>query len=482
MSDPFDSLRSFGEGPAHRRLPAAEVRRRGERMRRRRNAMRVVGGAAAVAVITTGGLALGTSRPDAVPQPPTSSQSPGPSPDSGPTPTPPKDTASTTTIPRRFPIAAGYPTRAEVTDEQVLAGPSPELQVFIDYGACGQKLYPITEPADRLAVMFRQPEDFRARVLTTYPDVQTAREVLSRLVSGHRACPRDTYEDTPEPVTLIDVRQTGLGDEGYVVVTTYEQDGAPAIGLGLGHAVRVGNALLLSSRSTEGGPDPQSVDEAVRSETAGLSPVVDAMCVFSAAGCQPDAGPGYLLDEAGLRDATGVKQFHTVTNTQSATLACQADWLSALGPETADYRRFEARGRSNALGAWAGTAVLGFGDEASAAAAYDTLTTDWLADCAEQVDPTHGLVTAVDSGLTDPHTGQAAGGRYYWRGVKLAAPETCVACDAAWDDHQGVGLVGRRLVLLHVAYGGDMQLGADDSRSPMDGLMTQLMSRVRAGS
>ena len=60
----------------------------------------------------------------------------------------------------------------------------------------------------------------------------------------------------------------------------------------------------------------------------------------------------------------------------------------------------------------------------------------------------------------------------YWRGVKLTAPERCTECDAAWDDHQGVLRVGQdRLLLAHVAYGGDMQLGVDDSRSPMDRLL-----------
>ena len=57
-------------------------------------------------------------------------------------------------------------------------------------------------------------------------------------------------------------------------------------------------------------------------------------------------------------------------------------------------------------------------------------------------------------------------------GVTLGAALGRGELDAAWDDHQGVVRVGQdRLLLAHVAYGGDMQLGVDDSRSPMDRLL-----------
>lgn len=291
MSDPLDPLKGSGGGPVHTPLPAMEVRRRGDRMRRRRAGARVVGAAIAVAVVATGGIALGTGRPDAAPQPPAATQdsSPAPGPTSPatpqPEPTPPSEAPVTDTIPAGFPIAEGYPDVAPGSDEQMLVGPGPEVRAFGDVGACGRQLHPLGDPADRLAVLFQQPEDYRARELTTYPSSEAAREVLSTLVTGYRDCPRESHGGTPESTTLKEVRRTDLGDEGFVVVQTYEYDGSPAIGLGQLYVVRAGNAVLLSSTSNEGGADPQAVDAAVRSESDALTPVVDAMCAFSESGC-----------------------------------------------------------------------------------------------------------------------------------------------------------------------------------------------------
>ena len=52
MPDPIDELENFSiPGPAMTPLPAADVRRRGDKIRRRNNTLAAVGGLAAVAVI-----------------------------------------------------------------------------------------------------------------------------------------------------------------------------------------------------------------------------------------------------------------------------------------------------------------------------------------------------------------------------------------------------------------------------------------------
>jgi hypothetical protein len=191
-----------------------------------------------------------------------------------------------------------------------------------------------------------------------------------------------------------------------------------------------------------------------------------------------DPGPASLLDEADLRDGTDIEEFATAPDSQTATLPCQAEWLSTLGADTADYRQFEARGDTGELGAWAGTAVLGFPSELAAGTAYDTVG-EWLSQCEPQVDPSHRLVTAVDSGIGEPHITRLPDAISSWRAVKLSAPERCVECDAAWDDHEGLVQVGSHLVLLHVALGGDMQLGVDDSRLDLQPLLETAADRVR---
>ena len=53
MPDPIDELENFSTPGLRGPLPAAEVRRRGTRLRRRNNALAAIGGVAAVAIIAT---------------------------------------------------------------------------------------------------------------------------------------------------------------------------------------------------------------------------------------------------------------------------------------------------------------------------------------------------------------------------------------------------------------------------------------------
>ncbi|MGZ8737379.1 MAG: hypothetical protein ACXWW7_09475, partial [Nocardioides sp.] len=284
MSDPFETLKHLDEGAAGPVLPASEVRRRGDRMRRRRTTVRALGAACAVAVITTGGIALGGDLTGSSPQPPPASQ------DADPTPAPTKSAEPRpviTEIPDDFPLAEGYPT--DNGSDRELIGPGADVPSLEDgVMPCDQVAYPTVGSAERLGVIFRQPEDFRSRELTTYADAATAREALANLVEAHRACTRESFGGTPESVTLTEVRQTQLGDDGYAVVQTYEVGGEPAIGLSQIQAVRVGNALLLSTTSNEGGGDPEGINAAVRAEEDTLTPLADAMCVFTEAGCDDE--------------------------------------------------------------------------------------------------------------------------------------------------------------------------------------------------
>jgi hypothetical protein len=257
--------------------------------------------------------------------------------------------------------------------------------------------------------------------------------------------------------------------------------------------VRVGNALVSLAYDGEFGASEEADRAVVDDQLDAYDLIAPSMCLFAdettEIGCaEPstalgpgevtDPGSAFLLDEEDLRAGTDIDGFETVPDSQTATLPCQADWLSSLRPDLADYRQFEARGDGGDLAAWGGTAVLGFPSELAAGTAYDTVG-EWVSRCEPQVDPSHRLVKAVDGGLGAPHITRLPDGISFWRAVKLTAPERCLECDAAWDSYEGAVQVGTDLVLVHVALGGDMQLGVADDRLSLQPLLDAAADRVR---
>lgn len=469
MSDPFEILKNLDEGDQGAPLAASEIRLRGDRMRRRRVAARVVGAACVVAVIGTGGIALGSpwtgpttpNGPARSLQPAgghegSASPSPSPTPTEGPEPV-------VTAIPQDFPLAVGYP---DTGSDDELVGPGPDVRAFDDVGVCGRPVYPTADPVERLAATYTAPEDIRSRELTTYPDVATAREALENLVNGHRDCPRESFGGTPESVTLTHVRRTRLGSEGFAIVQTYEVGGARALGLGQIQVVRVGNALLLSATSSEATGDHASVIRNVRSQIRALEPVVSAMCVFSPAGCAADPrGSGLdaaLVTVEDIRDLTGELQtdWAQEADREDPTLDCQADWLSSLGADRLAYREFAGTAATGTVNSESAAAVLEFTRKSDARTAYDTLAS-WIDTCRTP------LGRRPVSLRHDPVTVRTAHGPATWRVLESPAPEICTECDTGWIDAQGVALVGNRVTLLSIAYTGDLGSGADTASSPM---------------
>ena len=465
MSDPFETLKHLDEGTAGPALPASEVRRRGDRMRRRRTTVRALGAACAVAVITTGGIALGGDLTGSSPQPPPASQDADPTPD-GTRSAEPRPVV--TEIPDDFPLADGYP--PDTGSDETLVGPAADVQAFERLDACNELAYPTVDPADRLGVTFTQPEDLRNRELTTYADDASAREALTHLVETYRACTRESFGGPPESVTLTGVRQTGLGDDGYAVVQSYEVDGRTAIGLSQIQAVRVGNALLLSTTSNEGWGDAEGINAAVSAEEDTLSPLAAAMCVFAEAGCggeQPTEVEGdgdaavMTLDDLKSLTSQLSTDWAVIPARENPTLDCQADWLTSLGADRTAYREFAGTGSTGKVVTEAASAVLDFADAEAARTAYDTLV-GWIAACEDRLDGVRPISTSYD-----PVTMRTGHGPATWRVVESPAPELCTECDTGWIDAQGVALVGNRLTLLSIAYTGDLMSGADTATSPM---------------
>ena len=480
MSDPFDTLKHLDEGAAGPALPASEVRRRGDRMRRRRTAVRALGAACAVAVITTGGIALGGDLTGSSPQPPPASQDADTTPD-GTRSAEPRPVV--TEIPAGFPLAEGYP--ADTGSDETLVGPAADAQAFERLDVCDKLAYPTVGHVDRLAVVFTQPEDYRARELTTYADDASARDALTHLVETYRACPRESFGGTPETVTVTDVRQTGLGDDGYAVVQSYEADGRTAIGLTQVQAVRVGNALLLSTTSNEGWGDAEGVDAAVRDEEASLAPVADAMCTFSDAGCGDAPAPepeedtqAAVMTLADIRGLTTqlATDWAAVPDRENPTLDCQADWLTTLDAKATGYREFAGTGSTGKVVTEAASAVLDFADAQAARTAYDTVT-GWVAACEDRLAGVRPI-----SASYDPVTMRTGYGPATWRVVESPARELCTECDTGWIDSQGVALVGNRVALLSIAYTGDLTSGADTATSPMARGIVAAASKAAGGA
>jgi len=283
MPDLFDPLRGTPDQLVRPPLPAEQVRRRGDRMRRRRAVGAAAGATLAVALVVSGGLALGgglTNGSAPAPAPP-ATEAPSDTPAPSSTPSPGGDWR--TSIPTGFPLADDLETPRSTEEE--LVGPGRDVRAFdVPFEACDRR-GDLGAPVDTLGVRHTQPEWFDGRVLQVYGDDAGARAVLEELVGLYDACPEDTFEGPPDTVAVSTVRPVPHGEEGYLVTRTFSVDGLRTTGLELLHVVQVGNALLVSNLSNEGGATDASVARQLGERDALVEDVASAMCVFAENGC-----------------------------------------------------------------------------------------------------------------------------------------------------------------------------------------------------
>jgi hypothetical protein len=451
VPDPFETLRHRDpeEVPVDR-LPADEVRRRGDARRRRRTTLQGAAATLAVAAVV-GGVAFGTGAVDSTaPDPPPASQGPTPTPEptevADPSPTRVADPDAVTAIPPGFPLADGYP--EDTGADTDLQGPGPEVEAFTEMTACDRTLQ-LVPPEDRLAATFSQPEDYRARELTTYASAAGAADQVARIVDLYQACPRETYEASPD--TVVEVVPGTLGDASYSIVRRGEMDGGYVPGMEVIVAVQVGNAVLLSSESHEGGASPASVRSAQRQAEDRVVGLVDAMCVFTTDGCATGepAGPADLLALADAVELTGFATDWTETDEALETDDCRTTVPASLlaGPLTAVRYEGHSRDDPEVVNARLASAVASFPSAEAAADAFDAAREDILG-CGEG-----------RSEVASKQTGTS-----YWRMLGAPAPEVCTQCGAAWLHATGVALVDDRVVALNLSWIGDLEtiVGADD--------------------
>lgn len=279
MPDPIDELENFSvPGPPMTPLPAAEVRRRGNRIRRRNNALATVGALAVVAAIATPfAVAAGGGSGDQAPEPAPS-------------------ISWVEDVPDGFPLDAGMGTE----DNAAHVGTERGEVVFSTVVICEQEVWTPEQPesTDALGAVWSDGiEGGEQRTLALYPDDDTAQAALGDMRDAVTSCPEPTGGgDAIVPVEL----EASAGDEALAYMDQYRDSAGPT---GEGNAfvvTRVGNALLLDKTYFGGAGSTEIGQQTVDLLQDRASGVVAAMCVFSSTPCREtpaasesaDAGKG----------------------------------------------------------------------------------------------------------------------------------------------------------------------------------------------
>lgn len=316
MPDPIEELENFSiPGPAMNPMPAAEVRRRGNRIRRRNNALAAVGGVAAVALIATpfALFAGGQSSPDSV--------DPAPQP-----------TTWVQEVPDGFDITTGIgdgQTEVTTSDDPLLI-----------QNVCGVGWHVVPEPADQLTASMANPdsEGGHTRYLAVFDDFAQASAAMAQFDEAPSSCD-GVYDDEGTTYEMLpaDVAGSSAEDSSAWVQAMHDEVGMTGEGY-VTVAQQVGNALLIDTAISGGVGDETVRDLAVSNLVDRSQDVVGSMCEFSVAGCGDngeavdpgnDQGPaqevpaGFPLSDQmpdGTKERDGYEQQHVdVCDNQSWT-------------------------------------------------------------------------------------------------------------------------------------------------------------------
>jgi hypothetical protein len=272
MSDPIEDLENFNDqGLNVNPLPAAEVRRRGTRMRRRNNALAAIAGVAAVGIVA---VPLGMYAAGDGPAPEPAPLNPSPT-----RTTDPPVMSWRQEVPPGFPLTEGFPATNANDGSPVTTSDEPGLA---EITLCGTSAWSVTAgpiaAADALGVTYSgESDDSRARTLAVYRDDRT----------GTRA---------PQQ---YDVSEAALGEESFTF-TQRSRDGAGFMGdLSVYQAVRVGNAVYLATYYGQGGANEQVIAHTLQLMNTDSAPVISDLCLFAAEPCGPaDGDPSEASDSS----------------------------------------------------------------------------------------------------------------------------------------------------------------------------------------
>lgn len=228
---------SFTENVPVRPLPAAEVRRRGDRRRTGRYAAIGVAGLAAIAVTAVAvPVAVGGHASDNPSLPIATAPSTQPT--------------STTTMPSDLDLGAGMGDGS--TEPRMISG--AEL-ADLSLDLCGRRVWSGSEASAVRSVELAEAEGGHQRTLAVYPGVQRAEHALATIAGAARACHGVQAGPPKYEVFTSPENNNGLGTTNFVMA--YRD----ATGLtGEGEVVSVlqdANYLLIDAATTMGVGDPQ---------------------------------------------------------------------------------------------------------------------------------------------------------------------------------------------------------------------------------
>ncbi len=272
MPDLHD-LDHFKEGlPAMDLLPAAEIRRRGDRMRRRRSALVAGGVLAGAVVIGTPVLALsgnggGAGRDSHL-------ATSGPSTQQTPTPTVPA-AGWLTAVPAGFPLTAGF------ADETAEASSSLDGDPAVPAG-CGTSFEGYT---DNLVATYQgESEDRALRYLVVYRDATAAQQAMSQMRIAVATCgTKPIGRGTTQIHGVVDAVDLGT-DEAYALTEQVQHDDGLVSELSLAVVGRTGNAIYVDYSFGSVGGDRQITDERRGWWRRSARPV-EALCAFAVKPC-----------------------------------------------------------------------------------------------------------------------------------------------------------------------------------------------------
>lgn len=310
MPDLFDALKrpDTDLSPA----PAAEVRRRGDRIRNRRRALQVGAAAAAVALLIAGPMLFTGGGPRTT-EPPVVT-TPTPTITTGPLVVP------VTSLPADLPMTHGWPDPGG--DGSITTG--GEAKPLGDITYCGRTAYPVIDPAERLTTKLELPSENRTREVTTYAKETSAHDAIQAFVGAVTDCP--SSQEGPS-VTTYEVRKLTTGDESYAVLVAPKETGGIRIESIV--LVRIGNVLIVSTNFNEGTAD--QVNPQALADEAQLSPLVLAL---TRPATKPDllttAGLGAL--RLGMSRADLIATGEVTLTKDLPDAACDGIVVNAWGP------------------------------------------------------------------------------------------------------------------------------------------------------
>lgn len=177
-----------------------------------------------------------------------------------------------TEVPAGFDLAHGLPGDG---------GDLQRVERSVEVELCGTEWLEPGAGTEALRVGATGPEYADLRDLRLFTTDRAAHRYLSRASDVATGCPQEEHGAT---VWSHAVADPGLGQESLRVVRTYETDGMINAGADWWDVVRVGNAVLVTGYGGEYLPG-ETLGSGIAARQRTLTPIVDRMCVFSAAGC-----------------------------------------------------------------------------------------------------------------------------------------------------------------------------------------------------